>query len=135
MSSAKSSLPLAPEAEFWKHLRDGRLMIQRSRSSGRYVYYPRLLCPGTGANDLEFVEIDKKGSVYTTTVVRRSDKDGGDYNVVLVNMDEGPRFLGRVMDVAPPNVTIGMRVVASIEKVGFGLYANTEQPIIVFRKA
>jgi len=90
--------------------------------------------PGTGANDLQFVEIERDGTVYSATVVRRSIRDDGDYNVVLVDMDKGPRLLGRVVGNVASDVAIGMRVVASIEKVSFGLYGNTEQPVIVFRE-
>jgi uncharacterized OB-fold protein len=110
-------------------------MVQRSRSSGEYVFYPRLLCPGSGDADLEFVEVSGQGVVYSTTVVRRSANEGGDYNMVIVDLDDGPRMLSRVMGVAPEDVKIGLRVVPSIEKVDFGLYGNTEQPIVVFRKA
>jgi uncharacterized OB-fold protein len=55
--------------------------------------------------------------------------------MVIVDLDDGPRMLSRVMGVAPEDVKIGLRVVPSIEKVDFGLYGNTEQPIVVFRKA
>jgi uncharacterized OB-fold protein len=135
MTQKTSSLPVAPEVQFWSHLREGRFMVQRSRSSDEYVFYPRLICPGSGDADLEFVEVSGQGVVYSTTVVRRSANEGGDYNMVIVDLDDGPRMLSRVMGVAPEDVKIGLRVVPSIEKVDFGLYGNTEQPIVVFRKA
>ncbi|HEX5535954.1 MAG TPA: zinc ribbon domain-containing protein, partial [Sphingobium sp.] len=40
---------LQPEAEWRAHLAEGRFMIQRSRSTGGYVFYPRVAEPGTGA--------------------------------------------------------------------------------------
>jgi uncharacterized OB-fold protein len=125
-------LPLGPEGQFWAHLRDGRLMIQRSRSSGEFVFYPRLIAPRTGTDDLEFVEVSGAGTVYSSTTIRRPAKHGGDHNVCVVDMDEGFRMLGRIVDCAPDAVRIGMRVRAAIEKVDFGLYANSDQPIVVF---
>jgi uncharacterized OB-fold protein len=126
-------LPSGPEGEFWAHLRNGRLMVQRSRSSGEFVFYPRLIAPKTGADDLEFVAVSGAGTVYSTTTIRRPAKHGGDHNVCVVDMDEGFRMLGRVVDHNPDAVRIGMRVQAAIEKADFGLHANSEQPIVVFR--
>ncbi len=59
-----------PEAEYRAHLKAGRFMIQRSRSSGRYVFYPRVLIPGTGERDLEWVAASGGGTVYAITVNR-----------------------------------------------------------------
>ena len=61
----KTSTSLGPEGQFWAHLREGRLMIQRSRSSGEYVFYPRQIAPRTGADDLEFVAVSGSGTVYS----------------------------------------------------------------------
>ena len=131
----KTATPLGPEGQFWAHLRDGRLMIQRSRSSGEFVFYPRLIAPKTGADDLEFVEVSGGGTIYSTTTIRRPAKHGGDHNVCVIDMDEGFRMLGRIVDSVPDAVRIGMRVEAAIEKVDFGHYADSEQPIVVFRLA
>lgn len=135
MSDKTTTPALGPEGQFWAHLRDGRLMIQRSRSSGEYVFYPRLIAPVTGLDDLEFVEVSGRGTVYSTTTIRRPAKHGGDHNVCVVGLDEGFRMLSRVVDCAPDSVRIGMRVQAAIELVDFGLHANSEQPIVVFRQA
>nr|NKR04616.1 hypothetical protein [Escherichia coli] len=37
---------LGPEAQFKAFLAEGRFMIQRSRSTGRHVFYPRGAVPG-----------------------------------------------------------------------------------------
>lgn len=124
---------LGPEGQFWAYLRAGRLMIQRSRSTGEYVFYPRLIAPRSGADDLEFTEVSGFGTVYAGTTMRRPAKHGGDYNVCVVDLDEGVRMLSRVVDCAPEDVRIGMRVQAVIAPVDFGTYANSEQPIVLFR--
>ncbi len=124
---------LGPEGQFWAYLRSGKLMIQRSRSSGEYVFYPRLIAPRSGADDLEFVEVTGRGTIYATTTMRRPAKHGGDYNVCAVDLDEGVRMLSRVIDCAPDAVHIGMRVQAALEPVDFGIYADSGQPIVLFR--
>lgn len=103
-----------PEAQFRAFLAEGRFMIQRSRSSGVYVFYPRVAAPVTGERDLEWVEASGNGEVYSTTVVRNRPEKGGDYNVALIDLAEGPRLMSRVIEIAPAEVRIGMKVRARI---------------------
>lgn len=104
-----------PERAFEAFLAEGKFMIQRSASSGAYVYYPREIEPGTGADDLEWVEASGDGTVYSTTVVRQRPEKGGNYNVALIDLAEGPRMMSRVVGIAPEDVTIGMAVRAKID--------------------
>ncbi len=98
-----------PEAEYRAHLRKGRFMIQRSRSTGIHTFYPRLAVPGTGEQDLEWVAASGHATVYAITVNRTRD---GSYNVALVDLDEGPRMMTRIEGVE--TVPIGTRVRARI---------------------
>lgn len=98
-----------PEAEYRAHLQAGRFMLQRSRSTGRYMFYPRILIPGTGERDLEWVEASGRGTVYAITVNRARE---GSYNVALVDLDEGPRMMTRIEGVE--TVPIGTKVRARI---------------------
>jgi uncharacterized protein len=104
---------LQPEAEWRAHLAEGRFMIQRSRSSGDHVFYPRVMAPGTGCEDLEWVEASGRGTVHAVTVVRKKEP-ADSYNVVLVDLDEGPRLMSRVDAIPADTVTIGMSVRARI---------------------
>jgi uncharacterized OB-fold protein len=113
-----------PEQEYFAHLAQGRFMLQRSASTGRYVFYPRVAEPGTGATDLEWVEASGRGVVYSNTIVRQKSP-AADYNVVLVELDEGPRLISRIDGVAPADIKIGMRVRARIVQ-------ESEGPLLVF---
>ena len=57
----RRSMP--PEQEYFAHLAAGRFMLQRSVSTGGYVFYPRVAEPGTGATDLEWVEASGRASI------------------------------------------------------------------------
>jgi uncharacterized OB-fold protein len=103
---------IKPAEDYLRFLGEGRFMIQRGRQSGRYVFYPRTVEPRTGA-ELEWVEASGLGTVYATTV-QRSKPPAPDSNVVLVDLDEGPRMMARVDGIAPDAVKIGMRVRAKI---------------------
>jgi uncharacterized OB-fold protein len=103
-----------PEAQFHAFLAEGKFMIQRSASTGKWVFYPRVAVPGSGETDLEWVAPSGLGTVCATTVTRVRPEQGGDYNIVLIDLDEGPRVMSRVTGIAPDAVTIGMRVKAHV---------------------
>lgn len=103
------SVSPGPEAEFHNYLRSGRFMLQRSRSTGRHVFYPRIMVPGTGEQDLEWVEASGSGTIYAITVNRGRDET---YNVALIDLDEGVRMMSRIEGVE--TLAIGTRVTARI---------------------
>jgi uncharacterized OB-fold protein len=98
-----------PEAQYRAYLRAGRFMIQRSRSTGRHVFYPRVALPGTGETDLEWVEATGRGAVYAVTVNRSREASTV---IALVDLDEGPRLMTRIEAAEAP--AIGARVLARI---------------------
>lgn len=104
-----------PEAEYLAALREGRFVTQRCRSCQRWQFYPRVVCTHCGGQDLEWVAPAGGGTVYSTTVVRRKPAEGGDYNVALVDLDEGPRLMTCVVGIDPFEVRIGMKVRARVE--------------------
>src|SRR5947207_531247 len=57
-----------PFLEGWK---EGRLMLQRSRSGGPFFFYPRPICPFTGSRDLIWVEASGQGEIVCFSLVMR----------------------------------------------------------------
>lgn len=104
-------VPASPEREYFAHLAQGRFMLQRSRASGKFFFYPRVSEPLTGATDLEWAAPSGLGTVYASTLIRQKPPATG-YNVVLVDLDEGPRLMSRVEGLAA--VPIGLRVRARV---------------------
>lgn len=102
-----------PEEEWRRYLAEGRFMIQRSAGSGRHVFYPRIAAPGTGEQDLEWVEASGRGTIYAATITRKKDP-AESYNVVLVELAEGPRLMSRVDGIDNDAIQIGMSVRARI---------------------
>jgi uncharacterized protein len=116
-----------PEREHMEFLAQGEFMLQRSRSSGAFVFYPRVAAPQTGATDLEWVKASGLGTVYSTTVIRQKPPKM-DYNVALIDLEEGPRMMSRVEGLAPQDVKIGMPVRAKI-------ISEDDKPFVVFEPA
>jgi len=119
-----------PIDQYLKYLAAGQFKLQRSRSSGKYYYYPRAFTLGMSSRDVEWVDVSGLGRVYSSTIVRRSAKHGGDFNIALVELDEGPRMLTRVLGISPDEVEIGMRVRARIEPPSWEPAAS--HPLVVF---
>ncbi len=109
----KATAGPGPEAQYRAFLQEGRFMIQRSVSTGQHVFYPRVAAPGTGVQDLEWVEASGFGSIYAIIVNRTRE---GSYNVALVELDEGPRLMTQIegVETAP----VGTRVKARIADLG-----------------
>lgn len=113
------------QARHQAELDAGRFLIQRCADCGRAIYYPRELCPHCGSDALSLVPPAGTGTVHAVTTIRRKPDAGGDYNVCLIDLDEGVRLMSRVEGVAPTDVRIGQRVRARVAKQG-------EQGVVVF---
>ena len=98
----------SPLAVYQAHLDKGELAYQWSPAAQKAVFYPRLVCPFTGSDRLEWRVSGGLGTVYATTVTH--PREGAPYNVALIDVDEGFRLMSRVEEIAPEAVRIGMRV-------------------------
>ncbi len=128
MSEDSAAAAAGPEKTYFDALAEGRFILQHCTACERAVFYPRSLCPHCGATALEWRAASGRGVVYATSVVRRRPEQGGDHNVALIDLAEGPRLMSRVDGVAPAAVSIGMAVAAEVDLGG-------EVPVLVFRPA
>jgi len=102
------------QARHQQALDEGRFLIQRCGACAKHVYFPRELCPHCGALAPALVAPAGSGTVHAVTTIRRKPEAGGDYNVCLVDLDEGVRLMSRVEGIAPAEVTVGLRVRARV---------------------
>jgi uncharacterized OB-fold protein len=106
--------PVPTSEPFWDGLRHHVVRIQYSPSSGRFVFYPRLLAPLTLADDLEWREVSGRGSLYTFSTAWRPTAPPWSSEVPqmlgIVELDEGPRLSAPLVSVSPASLSVGMRV-------------------------
>lgn len=114
-----------PQEQYFASLADGRLQIQRCAGCGAHQFYPRVLCMHCGATTLQWITPAGTGVVYSFSVVRRKPEAGGDYNVALVDLDEGVRMMSRIDDIALDQLRIGLPVTARV-------IAADGVPLVVF---
>jgi uncharacterized OB-fold protein len=115
----------SPLKTYIDHLERGELAYQFSPEAGKAVFYPRVICPFTGSERLEWRVSQGLGTVYATTVVH--SQEGAPYNVALIDCDEGFRLMSRVEEIAPEAVKIGQRVRFRVHRPG-----GDEPPMPVF---
>jgi uncharacterized protein len=101
-----------PDKVFADSLEKGEFKIQLCNHCHQHIFYPRLICPHCGSQDLTWKLASGFGCVYSTSIPRGMPE--GDYNIALIDLEEGPRMLSRVVGVAPEKVFIGMKVKATI---------------------
>jgi uncharacterized OB-fold protein len=103
-----ANAPASPLGVYLEHLVKGELAYQFSPGANAAVFYPRMICPFTGDDDLQWRVSKGLGTVHATTGV--TPVKGDPYNVALIDVDEGFRMMSRVENIAPLDVRIGMRV-------------------------
>lgn len=117
-----------PEQVYHAALKDGIFQIQRCGVCKQHVFFPRVVCIHCGSPELSWVRASGKGTVYSSTIMRRKAEAGGDLNLSLIDLAEGVRMMSRVEGIAPDQVKIGMAVNASV-------ISYKDQPLVVFTPA
>ena len=109
---------MTAQTHYQAELDAGRFRIQQCPACRRHVFPPRELCPHCGADALEWTPASGRGTVYACSTIARKADAGGNYNVSLIDLEEGVRMMSRVEGVAPEAVHIGQRVLARVSQQG-----------------
>ena len=109
---------------FWREIEHRyRLVGTKCPSCGRVYFPPRDVCPychRASVGKMEKYELKPTGKIYSFTVVHDTIKDFQDlrpYVLAIVEMDDGPKITGQVVDVDPDEVKIGMPVRAVFRRI------------------
>jgi uncharacterized OB-fold protein len=122
-------LPDGVSSEFWSAAAQGRLLIQHCPACGHRQFYPRGVCVVCGTTP-EWEEASGRGVVHTFTVIRqnyaRPFRDMLPYVVAIIELEEGVRMMGNVLDCEPDDVRIGMPVQVTLvpadEEIGVAMW-------------
>jgi uncharacterized OB-fold protein len=99
----------------------GVLRAQQCVDSGRLQYYPRPQSVYTGGA-VRWIDLSGKAVVYSYTVVRQNQAvtafhDQVPYIVALLDLDEGIRMMGNIVNCACDQVRVGGKVQVSFHCV------------------
>jgi uncharacterized OB-fold protein len=107
-------------APFFDALAEGRLVLQRCSDCARVRGHVAPVCPHCGGESSSWAQLDGRGVVHSWIRYRRSYLSQFDelvpYVVLCVQLEEGPRLFGRLVDDDGEDPTPGMRVQAVVER-------------------
>lgn len=97
-----------------------RMEAGKCKECGSIQFPPRLVCPECGAQEFETVRLSGKGKLLTFTIIRVAPEGFGDlapYAVGIVELEEGIRVMGQVVDCDPEALKIGDKLVSQFRRI------------------
>ncbi|MGH3336847.1 MAG: bifunctional MaoC family dehydratase N-terminal/OB-fold nucleic acid binding domain-containing protein, partial [Nocardioides sp.] len=106
-------------AYFWEGTQAGELRIQTCNACGALRHPPGPACPECGAMDRGHLVASGRGTVFSYVVHRHPPVPGRELPIllVLVDLEEGVRMVGELVDTDPEKIEIGMPVVVDFRRI------------------
>ena len=108
-------------APFWNAAAEGRFILQRCEDCGKWVFYPRAICPHCWSTSLDWFETSGRGRLATWTTVHRPGHPGWQpavpYTIALIELAEGPTMLSHLL-ISPDAARLGMALRVRFEAIG-----------------
>jgi len=104
---------------FYKFVSEGKLMGAKCNKCGALHLPPKPICANCFSTDLKWVPMSPRGKLVTYTVIHVAPKQFEamvPYPVGIVKLDDGPQLLGRIRDIEPEELKIGMKLSVDFEK-------------------
>jgi uncharacterized OB-fold protein len=99
---------------FWEAAKAHKFVLQQCVGCGKFVYYPRAICPYCHGDQLEWKDASGEGTIHTFTIARRpagpAFKEDVPYVIALIDLKEGPRMLSNIVTDDVDSVKIGQQV-------------------------
>ena len=111
-------VPTPDSDEFWRGCLAGKLRMQRCDECGELNWFPRGVCVNCSSSALTWTDLSGRGTVYSFSVVSRPPNNSfpPEYVLALVDLDEGPRVMTHLVDMAPSDAAIGMSVAVRFDQ-------------------
>ena len=118
-------------AYFWEGTQAGELRLQTCNACGALRHPPGPACPECGALDRGHVVASGRGTVFSYVVHRHPPVPGRELPIllVLVDLEEGVRMVGELLDTEPEKIEVGMPVVVDFRRI------DDDLTLPVWRKA
>lgn len=113
--------PTLETLPFWEAARQNRLELPWCIHCGRFHFYPRPFCPYCGDTALQWKVVSGAGHIFTWTVNHRPAGAAFEplvpYAVAVIELQEGPRMMARIVNTPLAAIRIGAPVAAVFEKM------------------
>jgi len=115
-------LPVVTEENrpFWEGCRQGKLLLQYCDQCQQHQFYPRLYCMHCGSSNVRWISASGRGVIYSYTVIHQNKSpefvQDTPYNVVVVQLAEGPRLMSTIVetDLAELRIDLPVTVVFDV---------------------
>lgn len=92
-------VPTPETRHFWDGCREGKLLLQRCKETGKAYFPPRPFSPYTGSRDIEVFEASGKATLHSYVIHHRPVPGfTPPYAIAVVELEEGPRMLTNIVD-------------------------------------
>ena len=119
-------------APFWEAAARHELVLQKCAQCGTIRHPPRPMCPVCNSMDSLFEQASGRGRIWSWVIahapVLPSFAEKVPYNVVVVELEEGVRMIGNLLDVDNDAITEGMEVAVDFEDVEEGVSLPVWRP-------
>lgn len=109
---------------FWRVIPQRYNMLGNRCGACERVYFPpRESCPycrRMSIGKMKDLKLSGKGEILTYTIIHVGSEDFEDqvpYPVAIIQLDEGPKVTGQIVDCDNENIHIGMRVESTFRKI------------------
>lgn len=106
---------------FWEAAKRNELRLQRCAECGHTRYPIAEICPRCLSGEASWEAMSGRGTVFSHVVFHqvynKAFADDAPYNVVLVQLDEGPRMFSNVVDASTREARVGDRLEVVFEDV------------------
>jgi len=127
-------VPNPDNAGFWDGCRQHVLCLQSCVRCGAVRHPPRPACPHCRSFDGEWRRVSGRGVVYTFTIVHGPTlavfQEQAPYNVVVVQLAEGPFMVSVLIDTPADRITIGMPVEVVFDDVSDTVTLPKFRPVV-----
>ena len=107
--------------EFFDGARVGRLMVQKCDSCGTLRFPAHELCAKCNSETSQWVPVSGRGEVFSYNIMHQLYHPGFasevPYAVVMVELEEGCKFVSNLLGIKPHDIRCGMPVEVAFEKL------------------
>jgi hypothetical protein len=108
-------------SRYWREIPQRyRLEAAKCKKCGAVSFPPRLICPFCKAREFETVTLADKGKILTYTIIRVPPQpfaDQAPYAVGIIELNDGVRLTGQIVDCNFEDLKIGGRVRIEFRKI------------------
>ncbi|WP_158409762.1 Zn-ribbon domain-containing OB-fold protein [Gordonia sp. KTR9] len=118
--------------EFYGHFAQGKIALQRCSACNSWIHIPREMCFRCGSLNLKWDECSGRAELFTWTDTALAPlpvlAEDVPFVVGLVQLEEGPRVVSRLVNVADVELTPGLKLKVRFDEVDGDTMIATFEP-------